>query len=726
MKKLLTIIFLTSFASLAINGQISSNGTGGGAWNSTSTWVGGTIPTIEDVTIQAPDIVTVSTTQTCKGLTIDSSATLVLQTGVSLTTSQSLTANGTLTVEAGTLNVGDANSDKLLIRGGTFNFSGGTINVAGSFKQNLPGAVANLSGSGILNISTIQELIASSINNFSVTGACTFSVSSGSSVQIIIKNGNSSAKEEIDYSPSISNFDGGSIIIENGSNLADLYIDSDMPIYKIESKVGTGNTFHFDSDCDFSLTDLIITSGKVQVDVGADINITGTATLGDANALVIQSNSTGNGSLIASGTVTGTASVERYIEGYSSGSDGWHNISSPVDNMVIDGSDFDPGANDDLYAWSESNNQWLNHKIGANNINNFTNGIGYLVAYENTATKNFTGSINTSDVSFSNLSVGDGSGWHLLGNPFASALQWKNGDWLMTDIGGVAKIWNETAGNYTDISSNGYIPSTNGFFVQAANASNEITIPASARVHNSQNNYKIGLVDTLNETLIVVVANNQNSFFDICTIGFKDVATEEWDMEFDSRKLIGSEKAPQIWTEVSGEEYSTNFLPHVFDSYVLPLHFQAGVDGNYEFFFEGLESFYLNSYISLEDKLTGNIIDLVLTPFYSFSALTSDASDRFLLHFFGVTNIDEGIVDINTINIYSNTNYLYINSINDELITGKLMIYNTLGQKVFEDRIQNTKYYSSTPELQTGHYVVILITRQQIISKKVFLTHQTR
>lgn len=726
MRKLLTILLITTLASLTSNAQITSNGTGGGAWNSTSTWVGGNIPTTEDVTIQASDIVTIITTQTCKTLTISSSATLVLQTGASLTTSQSITANGTLTVEAGILTVGDSKSDKLLIPGGTFNFSGGTINVAGSFKQNLSGAVANLSGSGILNISTVEVLTASTINNFSVTGACTFSVSSGSTVQIIIKNGNSSIKEEINYSPATSNFEGGSIIIENGSGLTDLYIDSDMPIYKIESNAGTGNTCHFDSDCDFSLTNLTITSGKVQLDVGANINITGTASLGDANALVIQSNSSGNGSLIASGTVTGTASVERYIEAYSDGSDGWHNISSPVNNMVIDGSDFDPGVNDDLFAWSESSNQWLNYKIGANNITNFTNGTGYLVAYESTATKKFTGSINTSDVSFSNLSVGDGSGWHLLGNPFASALKWKNGDWLMTNIGGVAKIWNETAGNYTDISANGYIPSTNGFFVQAANAANEITIPASARFHNSQNNYKIGHADTLNETLIVVVTNDQNAYYDKSIIGFRDVATEEWDLEFDSRKLTGSETAPQIWTVVAEEEYSTNFLPHVFESYVLPLKFDAGVDGNYEFSFEGLESFYLINYVSLEDKFTGNIIDLVLTPFYSFSALTTDASDRFLLHFIGVTNVDERIVDINTINIYSNTNDLYINSTTNELITGKVVIYNTLGQKVFEDRIQNTKHYSSTLELQTGHYVVHLISEQQTISKKVFLTQQTR
>lgn len=726
MQKLLIILIFTSLIPFTSNAQISSNGTGGGAWNSTSTWVGGSIPTTEDVVIQASDLVLVGTTQTCKELTISSSATLKVQTGASLTTSQSLTAYGTLTVEAGTLTVGDSKSDKLLIPGGTFNFSGGTINVAGSFKQNLTGSVSDFSGSGIMNISTIEVLTASSINNFSVTGACTFSVSSGSTVQIIIKNGNSSTKEEINYSPATSNFDGGSIIVENGSSLTDLYIDSDMPIYKIESKVGTGNSLHFDTDSDFSLADLTITNGNVQVDVGANIDITGIATLGDVNAFVIQSNSTGNGSLIASGSVTGTATVERYIEAYSTDSDGWHYISSPVNNMVIDASDFDPGSNDDLYAWSENSNQWLNHKIGANNITNFINGNGYLAAYEITATKDFIGTLNTSDVSFSNLSVGDGSGWHLLGNPFSSALQWKNGDWSMTNIGGVAKIWNESSGNYTDIPANEYIPSTNGFFVQAANATNAITIPSSACVHDSQNNYKGGLLDTLSETLIVVVSNDQNTYYDISTVGFKDVATEDWDVEFDSRKLTGNETAPQIWTVVSGEEYSTNFLPHVLDSYVLPLYFQAGIDGNYEFSLEGIDSFYQNCYISLEDKLTGNIIDLIHTPYYSFYALTNDNTDRFLLHFVGVSTIYDDKSDNNSINIYSNNNDLYIKTRTDDLVTGKVVVYNTLGQQMFVDDVYFTSHYSTKLYVKTGHYVVHLITGKQIISKKVYLTQQTR
>ncbi len=61
--------------------------------------------------------------------------------------------------------------------------------------------------------------------------------------------------------------------------------------------------------------------------------------------LVIASDANGNGSLIVNGTVTGSATVQRYIAAYSASTNGWHEISSPVNNMAIAGSDFVPGTN---------------------------------------------------------------------------------------------------------------------------------------------------------------------------------------------------------------------------------------------------------------------------------------------------------------------------------------------------------------------------------------------
>ncbi len=559
-----------------------------------------------------------------------------------------------------------------------------------------------------------------SYNNFSVSGGGTFSVANGSTAQLILKNGNNTTKEEIYYSPATSNFNGGSFIIENGTALTGIYIDSDMPIYKIESRVGAGNTLHFNHNSNFSITDFTITSGITQVDVGAKIDITGTASLGSTNALVVESTAVGNGSLIASGTITGTAKVQRYIQSYTSNSDGWHEISSPVDNMVISGSDFEPATNEDFYAWGESANLWLNYKVVENGITNFNNGNGYMVAYSTTGIKNFMGTLNTSDITFSNLSVGVGSGWHLLGNPYSSALQWKDGNWALSNIGAVAKIWDETAGNYADITDNGYIPSTNGFFVQAVATSNAITIPATARVHNSVNNFK-NYTEFGNETLVVKVSGDKNSYSDVTTIGFNTDATAGWDMDFDARKLFGNDNAPQLWTVTKDEELSTNFLPPVMETLVLPMNFKAGYDGNYELNFENIESFYANSSISIEDKFTGDVIDILDTPYYSFTGSTSDAADRFLLHFYGITNVNTLQIKSSNYQIYTYNNIIYIKPLTDKGVNGKLNIYNTLGQIVFTDIIHDNNLYSNSLNLSQGYYVADFITGKQVVTSKIIV-----
>ena len=180
-----------------------------------------------------------------------------------------------------------------------------------------------------------------------------------------------------------------------------------------------------------------------------------------------------------------------------------------------------------------------------------------------------------------NLSVGIGEGWHLLGNPFSSAIIWNHDNWNLSNIGGVAKVWNEQAGNYDDISNDGVIPSTNGFFVQAVSSTNSLTIPAGSRVHNDDvNNYKSTKNDFLN-TLIVTVACEQNGYYDRNTIGFKEEASQNWDMLFDSRKLFGNTAAPQLFTVSENEKFSTNFLQLPDNEIIVPLHYQVIAGSSY-------------------------------------------------------------------------------------------------------------------------------------------------
>ncbi len=419
------------------------------------------------------------------------------------------------------------------------------------------------------------------------------------------------------------------------------------------------------------------------------------------SGLVISSNSTNkNGSFIFS-SGTPDATVQRYIGAYSGDNDGWHEIGAPVD-MTVSGSGFDPGTNDDLYYWDESSNEWKNYKAGSFN---FTQGNGYLLAYQTSATKNFTGTLTASDITYSNLSYTTGSGrqgFHLLGNPYSSAILWNNGGWTFTNVGTVCSVWDESSGTYINPSNGDPIPATNGFFVEVTDASNTLTIPASARSHNSNANYK----NSTKNLLIAKITNDVNTYNNTIKVGFKEDASVQWDQKYDAHKLYGVETAPELWTISDNGKFAVNILPFSNQPYDIPMHFKAGVDdANYTITFDGISGFNEGTNIVLEDKFTGTSIDLNVQNKYTFTGKTGDNPDRFVLHFYNVTGIKDIDQTAKPATIYANNNYIIIKSAKGNL-NGTVEVLNLLGQMVYSSEIYNTGFLKLNNRFDNGVYIV--------------------
>ena len=466
--------------------------------------------------------------------------------------------------------------------------------------------------------------------------------------------------------------------------------------------------------------------GSATLDISVNVGLTAYGNLDvlTGGSFTILSDANGNGSFIGKDMLFGDVTVERYIAAYSSGNDGWHQISSPIDMMTIAGSDFEPGPNDDLYEWMEQTNIWHNYK-STGSFTEFYGGQGYLAAYQTTATKQFIGELTGWDFGFTNLpyTPSAGKGWNFMGNPYPSAIEWDatSSDWALSNIGGVAEIWDESAGNYALINNGDVIPSTNGFFVQATNATNSMTIPAAARVHNTHNNYKSGQIEEgKDETLIVKVTNDENSFYDISRIGFKPEATEAWDIDFDAHKLFGATTAPQLWTISNNEIFAQNYLPYVYESYQLPLHFRAGVNTAHHLIFEGMDNFYPNSEIYLEDVFLEKTIDLREQQIYDFTAATTDEEGRFILHFYGITSTDEKPALQNT-SIYSNQNTIYIRSAQIPQESYRLEVVNMMGQVVYATKLEPSILNSFKLNEKTGIYIVSMQTKNGSITQKVMI-----
>ncbi|MBN2638933.1 MAG: lamin tail domain-containing protein [Bacteroidales bacterium] len=450
-------------------------------------------------------------------------------------------------------------------------------------------------------------------------------------------------------------------------------------------------------------TNITISSGNsLTISSGKALTVSGNLT--NNGTLTLASDATGNGSLIVKGTPSGNVTVQRYMAAFSTGSDGWNLISLPV-NATISGTSFDPtssGNNDDLFSWDEVNFTWKNFRKAA-----FTasRGAGYLMAQQTTTTNSITGTLSNTDVTLGSLSYTTdvGYGWHLLGNPFTSAIKWNDGNWTLTNVGGVAKKWDGT--NYLDLNSNDIIPSTNGFFLQVSiGTTGSVTIPAAAQTHDATNNFKASAVQQ--ETLKFKVTNDANTYYDENTFGFKSEATDDYDLAFDSHKLFSFVSAvPQLWTVVNDENYSTNFMTAPGENKTVPLNFKPGVNSTYHLSWTGMDNMDTNLEFLLEDKLTDQTINMRDFSQYDFTAATSDNTDRFVLHINGANGIPQTAADDAAL-VYALNKSIYIKAKDNQSLNGQVILNNLLGQVVYRGQLNGTAQQVIRTQLNTGVYVV--------------------
>ncbi len=439
-------------------------------------------------------------------------------------------------------------------------------------------------------------------------------------------------------------------------------------------------------------------NGDLTVKPGSALTVGASGSLAVAGAFIIESDATGTGSFISGSAITGN--VERYVAGHNNiGNNAWHLLSSPVATQAI--SNFHTaGSGDDFYKWSDVEGLWINRTTAANGLNpdfetNFVSGRGYLVAYVNTDTKTFSGSINTSNASVSGLTTLNG-GWHLLGNHFSSAIKWNDGNWALNNVDAVAQVWVAADASYTPIVANEYIPTMNGFFVRANQTNASLTIPAAARDHNSTNWYK---AKENQDRIVLRAIDHEGQTAQITIIRTDGNANLGYDTEYDSYFLPGF--APQMYTcDQQGNKYAMNTLPAISDDLSIPVGFVKNQSNHFTI---AMAEGYQGQSLYLSDQYTNQTVDLTQWS-YSFSATENDLS-RFTLHF-ALVGIDEMEAFVPSLHAWHANGVLYLN----DAEPGLLNIFDTLGRPVFQQQLTGNGHLTLTLELKPGIYIVQLRT----------------
>lgn len=712
MKKLYIFLLLGIFI-FEVKAQ-NSNNTGGGNWNDPASWSGNAIPASSgNVVILSGDIITISSNQSCKSITINTGGTLKIISGANLTTSANITTKGTLNMEGGILNAGGSKTKYFYIIGGTLNFSGGTINISGRYSQK-SGGNAYLSGDALLNIATLPGQNNRTIKIFSITSNGTFSVAAGSSAKVILKNGNLGDAPEIYYSPGTSAFDGGSLVIENGSGISDISMDSDCSMNKITVKAGTGNYFHFNDQTVTTLKDFSIISGKVIADAGARVTFENSPMLGGDGNLIAKTDS------LAASLLFRISPVEKITFEITLKQGKYHYLSAPVLpsgnfnqlNLGLTGG----VGNDNFFRWDESyfyngiTGNWIdilngNDGTGTNSLmgsEGFYLGKGYSIRYKSaTHTLQLTGNVSVSDntVPVSKTTGSTAEGWNLIGNPFTSSLAANShvssdnflsaNSTLLDPVYGGIYLWDEQPGfhghrddhiSISQASSAKYIATGQAFMVKA-NASGNIVFPAVIRnTGRTSVLYKSSESQWIRYHLNI---KNDTGNYRTTLIAFNNNMTNGLDPTFDLGMLKVTSDL-NLFTKLlsdNGYDYVIQALPIPEKEISIPIGLESNKKNNFTF---SISQDSVNTGLSviLEDKLKGIRTDL-LKQNYSFIMEKGRNTNRFILHFTPITTEtqNETITNKNLplkINVFKNT--LHIKNLLEESFSGNISLYDLSGR----------------------------------------------
>lgn len=302
-----------------------------------------------------------------------------------------------------------------------------------------------------------------------------------------------------------------------------------------------------------------------------------------------------------------------------------------------------------LYYYNESKPGVQDSGYYSNIGGNIQRGKGFFYWYNNySGGQNFPrqislkGSINFSsdfnfNVSYTSSNGGFwNDGFNLLSNPFPGTIDWTSGSWSRSNVSSVIYTWNSCTSSYAafvnGIGVNGgskYIPSMQGFWVQAYGSNPNLTVDAGAMVSTSQSLMKTSQDTLVNRVLKLSLGNDE------IAIHLDPNATGGFDSTMDALKLFTPSSrlcsTTNLWTSY---DYAINSVKDC--NQVIPIKVKGGGSLN----ITGLDSFNEEYSISLKDLATNEYIPLTENMTYTFSDTTQVSFQRrFQLHVIKAVNV---------------------------------------------------------------------------------------
>ena len=428
---------------------------------------------------------------------------------------------------------------------------------------------------------------------------------------------------------------------------------------------------------------IIITTGTVTVDNNIVLTMAenGLFRNEDAANFVFKDGA----ELIYTGEETVNATFEKDIIGYNSkGSEGWYFIANPTANTTVN---LSGGNSYDLYTFNPAaaaewhNEQYIDEvQIPEENIA-ISRETGYLYANAANFTLKFEGELipsgedQTIDLVYYNGVEPDREfpGFNLIGNPFSCTAY----------ISGGFDMYKLVNGSDVEISEDGTVDPCEAFFVEATEVGETVTLSTTAPTEKSR-------------IMPIVVNSDSGETLDRAILHLEGTRNSHKFMMNPDRTNISFAKNGERFASVSrGDETE------------IPMNFTADHKGTYTISFNTED--FEEGYLHLIDVVSGDNIDLLVTPSYTFEADADEYASRFRI-VFGTTDINDNPATSSAPFVYISNGNLVINNVEG---TASMQIVDMLGRIVRTETVSGS--YNRPHNLKAGAYVITLDGRAQRI-----------
>ena len=310
-------------------------------------------------------------------------------------------------------------------------------------------------------------------------------------------------------------------------------------------------------------------------------------------------------------------------------------------------------SNSDLYRYDEPTYTWQNAKPGegSTNFQTIDPGRGYLYANANDTVLEFTGMINTNDVTYSLTTDGERlNGFHLVGNPYTHNITFAhlnaiedaelvNGYYVLNGEG----AWGATLGSNED----DVIKVGQGVLVKAKSEGRLAISRQPSAVSRQRSGKGQQTTDNGQQSLCISVSNAKYS--DRAFVVFdKGVGLDKMNHE--------NENIPLLYIPMDDADYAIAMMDINVNE--IPVSFETNVMGQYTISLRQDNCEFDELY--LLDKETDEKVN-ILEQDYTFIATSNDSPERFVL-----------LMNTNGQEPTANSHFAYINN-------GDIVIYNIEG-----------------------------------------------